>query len=280
MTWARFDDTFPGHRKVRRLSDGAFRLHVTAICFVAHDLTDGFVSVEDLDEMAAVRRAETRVAELVGRGLWEPVDGGWIIHDYLHYNPAKAQVEAERQASRERQKRRREARLSASSHGVTNGVTPPEATADVPRESHPPDPTRPVPDPTRPVSKEPLVAQGSATRGAEAPEPTTATLVAEWIDHCTDRPPSRVIGQLSREVKTLLDEGIPYDVVRHSVAAWHRKALHPSSLASVVHEVRNPRTAGNGTTRPTSDQRVLDAIDLARRLAEQENAAEPLEIGS
>lgn len=122
----------------------------------------------------------------------------------------------------------------------------------------------------------------SATRGAVAPaaEPTAQTLIAEWIDHCTDRPPSRVIGQLSREVKTLLDEGIPYDVVRHSVAAWHRKALHPSSLASVVHEVRNPRTAGNGTTRPTTDQRVLDAIDLARRLAEQEHADAPLEIGA
>jgi hypothetical protein len=31
MTWVRFDDQFPIHRKMTGLSDAAFRLHVLAI---------------------------------------------------------------------------------------------------------------------------------------------------------------------------------------------------------------------------------------------------------
>lgn len=75
-------------------------------------------------------------------------------------------------------------------------------------------------------------------------EPTinAGTLVAEWIDHCQQRPPGRVVGQVSKELKTLLDEGIEPERVRHALAEWNRKGLHPSALASVVHEVANRRT--------------------------------------
>ena len=69
--------------------------------------------------------------------------------------------------------------------------------------------------------------------------PTAQTLVAEWIEHCTDRPPGRVVGQVSKELKTLLDEGIEPDHVRAALAEWNRKGLHPSTLASVVHEITN-----------------------------------------
>lgn len=105
MTWLKVDDRFPGHRKVRRLSDGAFRLHVTALCACAHDLTDGLVTRDDLDEFPSVKQTGKHVAELVERGLWDEVEGGWVIHDYLDFNPSKADVDAEREAARERQRR-------------------------------------------------------------------------------------------------------------------------------------------------------------------------------
>lgn len=76
------------------------------------------------------------------------------------------------------------------------------------------------------------------------PDGSAQVLIGEWIDHCSGRPPSRVIGQVSKEVKALLDEGIPYDDVRGGLAAWNQKRLHPSTIPSVVHEVRNnPRRA-------------------------------------
>ena len=40
MPWAKFDDRYPWHRKVRGLSDAAFRMDVSAVCWCAENLTD------------------------------------------------------------------------------------------------------------------------------------------------------------------------------------------------------------------------------------------------
>lgn len=120
MPWVRFDDQYPQRRKVESLSDPAFRLNTEAIFWCARNLTDGWVPEGDLS-LAAPRRMKRRerfVAELVKQGLWhEPghscakcVDppNGWVVHDYLDYQPSKAQVEAERAAAAERQRKWRE----------------------------------------------------------------------------------------------------------------------------------------------------------------------------
>jgi hypothetical protein len=125
MPWVRFDDQFTIHRKVDGLSDAAFRLHASAIFWSARNLTDGFVSREDLDGVTARVRTPTRfAAECVRRGVWHdarepclsekcpgPVDDdGWIIHDYWEYQFTKEQVVRDREASARRQKKWREAR--------------------------------------------------------------------------------------------------------------------------------------------------------------------------
>jgi hypothetical protein len=141
MTWARFDDGFPGHRKVRRLTDGAYRLHTTAICHCAHDLTDGRVTPEDVEDMPSIRQAEKRITELIFRDLWSVIPGGWMIHDYLDYNPSREQVMAERESARERKetwKAKRKAERNAVPNTVPNGVG---NTAPYPYPSR----TRPVP---------------------------------------------------------------------------------------------------------------------------------------
>lgn len=93
--------------------------------------------------------------------------------------------------------------------------------------------------------------------------PTAQTLIAEWIDNCTTRPPSRVIGQVAKEVGVLLGEGIPYPTVRAGMGRWHSLALHPSALASVVNEVMNPPTASRGRSPATA---VAAGRDLVARL--------------
>ena len=100
MPWLRLDEGFSEHRKVLELSDAAFRLHVTALCFCARNLTDGFVS-----EVAAHRchpKPKALIAELISAHLWTRTSGGYAIHDYLGYNPTRAQVESERQKAKER----------------------------------------------------------------------------------------------------------------------------------------------------------------------------------
>ncbi len=96
MSWARLDDSFPMHRKMRRCSDAAFRLHVSAICWSNAHLTDGLVHNDEIDLVSDVRRPEKVAAELVDRGLWERLPYGWRIHDYLTYNPSADDVRAKR----------------------------------------------------------------------------------------------------------------------------------------------------------------------------------------
>lgn len=155
MTWLKKDDGFPGHRKIRRLTDGAYRLHDTALCYAAHDETDGLIRPEDIDEMRHGARLRRHIPVLVEAGLWDVVPRGWMLHDFLDYNPSHVQLEAERAAARDRQARARAKRRGVADddgHGVTNGVTH----GDVTRESRAPVPGRSVPGRTEPGRTEPF----------------------------------------------------------------------------------------------------------------------------
>lgn len=254
MPWFKVDDKFHDHSKRRRADLAAVGLWAVAGSWCADNLTDGFVP----EDVCARWNKHYRklAAVLCDVGLWHPTtrDGepGWQFHDWAQFQPSATAVRKERAAAAERQRRAREAakakreaaREAASrsesrrdiddSHGVTSAVS--HAASHGPPSHGPPDPTRP--DPTRPSTKPP-----AGTAAPSSANPATAqTLIGEWVDSLDVRPPSRVIGQLSREVKQLLDDGQPVDDVRHAVAAWQAKGLNPSTLASVLHEQRARRT--------------------------------------
>lgn len=90
-----------------------------------------------------MKRPQKFVAELVEAGLWEVAEDGWQLHDFLDYQPSKAQVTADRKKTAERQKRWRErhseTRDDSVSNGRSNGVTNGGSNAAPTR----PDPSRP-----------------------------------------------------------------------------------------------------------------------------------------
>lgn len=92
MTWIRVDDHFADHPKVMAL--GAERLaglglwHVAA-SYCARYLTDGFVPAAHVQAHAPKRL----IRKLVNVGLFDEVDGGYRLHDWLKYNPSRDQVE-------------------------------------------------------------------------------------------------------------------------------------------------------------------------------------------
>lgn len=87
MAWVKLDDRFARHRKVRKLSDAAFRLHVSAMCWAAEEETGGYIPSDELALVSDVRRPDTALEELVDRHLWEVREDGWEIHDFADYNP-------------------------------------------------------------------------------------------------------------------------------------------------------------------------------------------------
>jgi hypothetical protein len=115
---------------------------------------------------------------------------------------------------------------------------------------------------------------------ADAPDaPVTAqTIVGEWLDRCPSRPPSRVVGQMAKEIRILLnDDGIDPDNVRRGIARWMQRGLHPSTLPSVVNEVMNTAAPAAAAHQQPVGGTVFDrarARAAARAAARQEGAAQ------
>lgn len=165
--WLKKDDRFPEHRKIRRLSDGAYRLHDTAMHFAAHDETDGHIGPDDIDDMIHGRRLSRHIPNLVAIGLWherghkcdgcpQPRDrDGWVLHDFLDYNMSHEQQEKRRENARIRQQRLRDKRLGIVSDDddVTDSSRR-DSRRDSRRESHDPVPGRTVPGRTGPYPEE------------------------------------------------------------------------------------------------------------------------------
>lgn len=107
MAWARLDDGFYDHPKtisLWRRSPGAVGLHVRAITYCAKHLTDGHISEEVVNGMAPLQRdREAMVKALITEGQWyENGEDGFVIHDYLDWNPSKEEVLEKRRKDRER----------------------------------------------------------------------------------------------------------------------------------------------------------------------------------
>ncbi|MEV4739812.1 hypothetical protein [Streptomyces sp. NPDC049555] len=134
------------------LTDRAFRLHVSALCWCAANLTDGRVRDTELRLVAHVRGMTATARQLEAAGLWERVEDGWVLHDFHDYQPTADHVRAERERNAARQKRYREKKTADSApaepsveptrNAGSNGVT---AAVSRPVTNGAPTRTRPVP---------------------------------------------------------------------------------------------------------------------------------------
>ncbi len=91
MGWLRLDDAFGDHPKIAGLSARAFKAHVLGLLYCARQRTDGFVP-------AALAPTGRLLHELTTAGLWTATRRGYTIHDFLEYNPSRAETDARRHA--------------------------------------------------------------------------------------------------------------------------------------------------------------------------------------
>ena len=94
MSWVKIDDQLPRHPKVIGLPVSGKWAFIEALCYCAQYLTDGVFpsSILAARDLAVLREA----------GLIEPRGEGWLVHDYLDYNPTRTDVEGSREQARER----------------------------------------------------------------------------------------------------------------------------------------------------------------------------------
>lgn len=79
---------YPRHRKIRTLSDKAFRLHVELIADCNEAQSDGAFTKHELN-----MRGPKAGKELIDAGLVEAHNGGYRLHDYLSHQHSKQQIQ-------------------------------------------------------------------------------------------------------------------------------------------------------------------------------------------
>ncbi len=158
MSWAKLDDQFHAHRKATkawRAHPRALGLHLLAMSYCAGHLTDGLVDDEFVEEKIPQARERDQVTSaLVDAELWTRVDDGWLIHDWLDFNPSRADTlekrrkEADRKAAGRAAQVAKRAACPPNVHPDTGEVsarTTSAVRADNFDPSSGPDPTRPDP---------------------------------------------------------------------------------------------------------------------------------------
>jgi hypothetical protein len=100
MTWVKLDDQFADHPKVLEAGPLASWLYVCSLTYSARILTDGFIPKAQVRRLADVENAQELADKLVEVGLWDCVENGYQIHDYLDYNPSADTVKTKQESDR------------------------------------------------------------------------------------------------------------------------------------------------------------------------------------
>lgn len=234
MVWAKLDDAILDNPKIARAGVYGFALHVAAITWCCRNLTDGFIPYARTNALLDTSRVEFDqanplalpggprsmaggsgldphdvAAHLVACGLWERVDGGYSIHDFLVYNPSREEVIREKEKGRVRSEKHRNRQRTS---GDSDGARPPnvQRTSDV--NTGPPGPD---PDPEREETQPTVVG---ARERAPAPGSDSEDANPEWGIDSAENQPTLVCSSDVAPGQTIGPQDEPRDVPVPSVA--------------------------------------------------------------
>lgn len=137
MPWGRLDDSLYDHPKLDELGSQrlpAIGLWTLCISWSNRYLTDGHVPGGRIVGLGGTKALAER---LVSAGLFEVVDGGFQIHDFLEFNDSREEVIARRATDREKKRRQRQLGSVSAGREVDNGrYSPRESPEDTHRDTH------------------------------------------------------------------------------------------------------------------------------------------------
>lgn len=96
MAWTRIDDKFLMNPKVQSAGVHGMALYLAGLIYCNSNLTDGFIPQSILPilyGMAFQTKKDKMEDRLVDLNLWELVEGGYQIHDFLKFNKSKHEIE-------------------------------------------------------------------------------------------------------------------------------------------------------------------------------------------
>jgi hypothetical protein len=101
VTWTKLDDAFWSHPKVIAAGNEAAGAYVRMLSYCGKHLTDGHIP-EDIAKFIAKPSALQRLAE---HEFIQRNGSGWVIPDYLEFNPSAEKAKAKQKARSEAGKR-------------------------------------------------------------------------------------------------------------------------------------------------------------------------------
>jgi hypothetical protein len=129
MAWGRLHDRANGDAKLLALSDAAWRMWGSGLIYCQAALTDGFIPEHAIHTFGVRARNKEVVAEelcrclVPGKGpLWQRVNGGYQIHDYLDWNDSRADILAGRARGRRRVANHREKRVTETMRNTVSSA--------------------------------------------------------------------------------------------------------------------------------------------------------------
>lgn len=153
MTWVKMDDQFADHPKVAEIGAKGIATYIRGLCYASRYLTDGFLSEAVVALLLAPEIADEEIHQtyrtqdqsgvhlperLVEADLWHRAKGGYVIHDYLVYNPSRSQVLSQRKRDRLRKGRMESDGLPAGIPPESNVSRTPTPTPKTKKEKTPP----------------------------------------------------------------------------------------------------------------------------------------------
>jgi hypothetical protein len=181
MTWVRVEESSPFHPKFIRAGCEAYGWWVAAMAYCNRHLSDGFIPVKDLPHVfpglsgLALKRIVDR---LVAETSLSRTPKGYLVHDFLDYQPSRESILATRkvraEAGRSGGVMSGESRRSAKQMLEANAKQMLEAN-EANREARPARPVRPVPSDPTDREREPPEVAGSLDAIAPTVPPPAAS---------------------------------------------------------------------------------------------------------
>ena len=94
LAYVKVHDLLPEHPKIERLSDAAFRLYISSLCWCGRHTPLGVFPAAAVTQMVKCRRVQPLVRSILGAGLWHDAwhdclrccraeTGEYVIHDFI-----------------------------------------------------------------------------------------------------------------------------------------------------------------------------------------------------
>ncbi len=220
MAWMKVESSVARHRKFVQAGPAASWLWLCGNAYCQEGLTDGFIPCEAL-EYLGVKQPRRLVPALVKAALWDDVDGGWRVHDYLDHNKTADEV----------QRIRSERRAAGARGGVASGEARSKRTGEAnPKHLASDDSKQPVKQSASDRSKQPANQSvlDCLKQTKQTANPSTATATATTTTTAGEaRAPAR-------------DHAPLHDRSHRTHAHCGRVCLHASQFSEFVRRRNHP----------------------------------------